>query len=73
MMDLSQTKLVGLTMELELKAREYKKLCDLLEKMKEEIKDQNDERFLKLKSLFEKNHDEIVEINKQLAKLQKTL
>ena len=28
MMNLSQTKLVGLTMELDLKTREYKKLCD---------------------------------------------
>lgn len=31
MMNLNQTKLVGLTMELDLKAREYKKLCDKLE------------------------------------------
>ena len=30
MMNLNQTKLVGLTMELDLKAREYKKLCDKL-------------------------------------------
>ena len=30
MMNLSQTKLVGLTMELDLKTREYKKLCDKL-------------------------------------------
>ena len=31
-MTLEQTKLVGLTMELELKTREYKMLCDELEK-----------------------------------------
>lgn len=35
MMNLSQTKLVGLTMELDLKTREYKKLCDKLEKLKQ--------------------------------------
>ena len=31
MMNLSQTKLVGLTMELDLKTREYKKLCTFLD------------------------------------------
>ena len=35
MMNLNQTKLVGLTMELDLKAREYKKLCDKLEQLKQ--------------------------------------
>ena len=38
MMDLSQTKLVGLTMELELKAREYEKLCNKLEQLKKKMK-----------------------------------
>ena len=35
MMNLNQTKLVGLTMELDLKAREYKKLCNKLEQLKQ--------------------------------------
>ena len=36
MMNLSQTKLVGLTMELDLKTREYKKLCGKLDELKEQ-------------------------------------
>ena len=40
MMNLSQTKLVGLTMELDLKTREYKKLCDKLDELKEINKQQ---------------------------------
>ena len=33
-LNITQTKLVGLTMELELKAKEYKMLCKQLEKIK---------------------------------------
>jgi len=70
MMNLSQTKLAGLTMELDLKTREYKKLCDKLEKLKQGNINPNDEKLLELKKLFQKNHDEIVEINKQLRRLK---
>ena len=70
MMNLSQTKLVGLTMELDLKAREYKKLCNKLDDLKENKIDPNDERFLVLKELFQKNHDDIVKINSQIKELQ---
>lgn len=70
MMNLSQTKLVGLTMELDLKAREYKQLCDKLEKLKEMNINSNDKKLLELKELFQKNHDEIVEINKQISELK---
>lgn len=70
MMNLSQTKLVGLTMELDLKAREYKKLCNKLDDLKENKIDPNDERFLVLKELFQKNHDDIVKINAQIKELQ---
>ena len=70
MMNLSQTKLVGLTMELDLKAREYKKLCNKLDDLKENKIDPNDERFLVLKELFQKNHDDIVKKNAQKKKLQ---
>ena len=69
MMNISQTKLVGLTMELDLKAREYKKLCDELDKLKENKIEPNDERLLKLKELFQKNHEDIVKINVEIRKL----
>ena len=72
MMNLSQTKLVGLTMELDLKTREYKKLCDKLDELKERKIDPNDERLLAVKGLFKKNHDDIVEINKQIKKIKDT-
>ncbi|GEM_PF-2104872 len=72
MMNLSQTKLVGLTMELDLKTREYKKLCDKLDELKERKIDPNDERLLAVKGLFQKNHDDIVEINKQIKKIKDT-
>ena len=72
MMNLSQTKLVGLTMELDLKTREYKKLCDKLDELRERKIDPNDERLLAVKGLFQKNHDDIVEINKQIKKIKDT-
>lgn len=72
MMNLSQTKLVGLTMELDLKTREYKKLCDKLDKLKENKIEPNDERLLAVKELFQKNHDDIVKINKQIKELKET-
>lgn len=70
MMNLSQTKLVGLTMELDLKTREYKKLCNKLDKLKENKIYPNDERLLEVRKLFQKNHDEIVEINRQIKELK---
>lgn len=72
MMNLSQTKLVGLAMELDLKTREYKKLCDKLEKLKRDNINPNDEKLLELKELFQKNHDEIVEINRKIKELKET-
>ena len=72
MMNLNQTKLIGLTMELDLKAREYKKLCDELDKFKENKIDLNDEKLYALKKLFQKNYDEIVEINRQIKELKET-
>lgn len=72
MMNLSQTKLAGLTMELDLKTREYKKLCDKLEQLKQSDINPNDEKLLELKQLFQKNYDEIVEINRQIKELKET-
>lgn len=72
MMNLSQTKLVGLTMQLDLKTREYKRICDKLEKLKQSDINPNDEKLLELKQLFQKNYDEIVEINRQIKELKET-
>ena len=72
MMNSSQTKLVGLTMELDLKTREYKILCDKLDKLKANKIDPNDERLLMVKELFQKNHDEIVKIKKQINEIKET-
>lgn len=66
MNNLSQTKLISLTMKLDLKSREYKELCDELEQLKECNIDPNDKRLLELKELFQKNHDEIVKINGEI-------
>ena len=70
MMTLEQTKLVGLTMQLDLKAKEFKFLCDKLEKIKQKGIDPNDKKLLEVKKMFEQNHNEIVEINKQIRKLK---
>ena len=70
MMNLNQTKLIGLTMELDLKTREYKKLCDKLNELKEKKINPNDERLLVVKELFQKNHDDIVKINKQISEIK---
>lgn len=70
MMNLNQTKLVGLTMELDLKAREYKKLCAKLEELEQRNINPNDEKLLELKQLFQKNHDEIAQINKQIKEIK---
>ncbi len=70
-MDLNQAKLVELTMELDLKTREYRKICDKLEKLKKYNINPNDERLLHVRDLFQKNHDEIVEINNKIKELSK--
>ncbi|MEG1009345.1 MAG: hypothetical protein RSF67_06005 [Clostridia bacterium] len=62
-MNLNQTKIVGLTMELELKTKIYAKLCDKLE--------ENDPKLLKLKEMFKVNNKQIVEINRQLKEIKK--
>ena len=66
MMNINQTKLIGLTMELDLKAREYKILCDELDKLKEKNINPNDERLFVVKELFLQNYNDIAEINRQI-------
>lgn len=62
-------KIIFLTMKLDLKTREYNKLCEKLESLKKQDK-ANDEELLDLRDKFQNNHDEIVEINKQLKELK---
>ena len=69
-LDLAQTKLIGLTMKLDLKSREYKILCNRLEKYKNAQINENDERLYQLLVGFQKNHDEIVEIKRQLSEIE---
>ena len=71
-MSLKQIKLTTLTGELTLKAQEYKKLCHKLEWLKENNVDENDERLLVLKELFEINNKQIKGINKQIEELNGT-
>ena len=70
-MTLEQTQLVGLTMQLDLKAQEYGKLCAELENLKNQNLDPNDEKYAVLKQKFEKNLKEIKKINAELKKLNK--
>lgn len=68
----SQTKLVGLTMELDLKTKEYKMLCEKLAKLKENKIDENDTILIQLKEEFLQNYEEIVNINKQMKELEES-
>ena len=70
-LDIEETKLVGLTMKLDLKAKEYTMLCNKIEKYENENLDENDEKFHELLIQFQKNNDEIEEIKKQLMELSK--
>ena len=69
-MNLEQTKLVGLTMKLELKTRQYRELCNKLEKIKNKSINPNEKELLELKEIFEQNHNEITDINKQIKRLK---
>ena len=66
----SQAKLVYLTMQLELKAKEYDVLCKKLEKMKNEEKDPNCKSYQELEKKYEKILNEIAKIQKDLQKLR---
>lgn len=70
-MSLEQTQLVGLTMKMELKAKEYKRLCEELEELKRAGVDPNSPELEHLLEEFMQNNKEIAEINEQLRKLQK--
>ena len=67
---LNQTKLVGLTMELELKTKEYQSLCKELEELKAQKIDSNDILFVDLALRFLDNQEEIKKIVKQLKEIR---
>lgn len=71
-MDLTkeQEEILILTMELDLKAKEYKMLCDEFEKFKNERENLNLEILLNLKDKFLQNQKEIREINEKLKSFQ---
>lgn len=69
-MTMDQTKLVYYTMELELKTKEYKNLCEELDALKSKDFDPNDPVLKELKEKFEKNLEEIKNIKNELKKLQ---
>ena len=66
----NQTKIIGLTMELDLKTREYNELCKLLKDIKETNIDPNSPELDVLLKQFEKNQEEIIKIQKSLKALQ---
>lgn len=69
-LNLNQTKLVGLTMELDLKVREYKNLCEKLDKLKENNIDESDSELIGLRQEFLENYKEIVKINQLIKELK---
>lgn len=69
-MTLDQTRLVGLTMQLDLKTREFKMLCEELDSLKGQGLDPNAEEFAELEKKFVENNKEIKEINRQLKELK---
>lgn len=68
-LDIKQTKLIGLTYELEIKTREYKKLCDELDALKALNIDPNHPSLLDLLKRFSANNQEIKAIQEQLKTL----
>ena len=67
---LNQTKFLGLIMKLELRAKEYNKLCEKLDTLKKKNIDENAPELLDLKEMFEAIDLSITEINRQLKKLK---
>ena len=67
--DLIQTRLIGLTLELEIRVKEYKDLCDELDKIKEVGTSPNDPRLLLLKAKLLSNQQDISNISKHLRDL----
>ena len=64
-MTFNQTKLVELIMELELKAKEYKKICKKLDELKNTIHDPNAKEYENLRIEFAKNLKFLKRLNKK--------
>lgn len=65
-----QSEVIILTMELDLKAQEYKMLCDELEKLQNKKTESNANELVKLKQKFLQNQNDIKNINQKLKDLQ---
>ena len=59
-----------LNLKLALKVKEFNFLCDKLDSIIERKIDPNDYRLLEVKKLFQKNHDEIETICKQMIEIE---
>lgn len=68
--DSKRTKILGLTMKLDLRLKQYEKLCKEFENLKENNVKQTDEDFIILRNLFLENQKEIKNINDQLEILK---
>ena len=66
---LNQTKLVGLTMELELKTKEYNSLCREFDELKEKG-NLNEEKLENMLLRFSNNQEEIKKILKELNQIK---
>ena len=66
-----QSKLVELTLKIDLKSREYSMLCKELETLKSQNLDPNCEEYQKLLTKFEENSNQLLDLKNQLAELKK--
>lgn len=69
-MTLEQTKLVGLTMQLELKTKEYQLLCEEFENLKKQNIGHDDILYVELAQKFLDNQTEIKKIVKKLKAIK---
>ena len=68
-LSLNQAKFLGLLMILELRTKEYNRLCEELDELKSKNIDENAPELLDLKEMFEAIDLSITEINRQLKQL----
>lgn len=69
-MDIVQAKIIELTMELELRAKEYNILSEKLELIKRKNINPNDKRLEWIKEKFIKNYSQIIQINYELKRIK---
>lgn len=71
-MSSSQAKFIELTMKLDLKAREYKKINEKFEQCKSSDENDNEEKLYNLLEEFKANNKEVITIRNELNNLQKS-